>query len=329
MDIQRDGIGTVPDGSGGTTTVHSYTLDTGHDLAIEVWTYGATLVEVRTPDRRGRTANVVRRLPRPADNADRRKNAYHGATVGRYCRCVAGAVLHLDGVPHRLDRNAGDHHIHGGTDGFDRRVWTAEAERDDDRLVLALRLVSPDGDQGYPGELHAETRYVLEEGRLTFEHSATTTASTAVGVTNHAFWNLAGAGVVDEHVLAVNAERYVAFDAELIPEAGPPVPAGGTSLDYRSPRALGSHRIDNFFVLDDRAWAADLVEPSSGRAMRVVTDEPGVGVYTADHYREPRTGICLETGPWPDAPNRPDFPSARLYPGQRYHRRTTHEFSVR
>ncbi|MFC4585730.1 galactose mutarotase [Sphaerisporangium corydalis] len=312
----------------GPAPVHAYTLDTGHGLAITVWTYGATLVEVLVPDRAGHAANVVVRLPDLAAYEDPAVNAYVGSTVGRYCRCVANGTFTLDGVVHELDRNDGRHHVHGGPLGFDRFVWDAEAETTGDRLVLRLRLDSPDGDQGYPGALTAEARYEVDRhGRLTFGYSATTTASTFAGLTNHAFWNLSGTGgTVDGHLLAVNSARVVGFDPELIPLPGPPRDVTGTALDRRTARPVGDDRLDHFYALGDPGWAADLTHEASGRAMRVVTDQPGMGVYSADHFRWPRAGICLETGAWPDAPNRQDFPSARLDPGQTYGHRTTHEF---
>ncbi|MEV0829263.1 aldose epimerase family protein [Nonomuraea rubra] len=312
--------------------VHAYTLDSGNGFSATVWTYGATLVEVLVPDAAGRVDNVVVRLPDLDSYEDRRRNAYVGATVGRYCRCVSGGRFPLDGVVHELDRNEGAHHVHGGTLGFDRQVWEADAATRGDRLVLRLTLESPDGDQGYPGDVTAEARYELGPGRrLAFEFGAVTTAPTIVGLTNHAFWNLSGGSEpIDGHRLALNSRRTVAFDDELIPLPGPPRDVTGTALDYTlnytGPRLLAGARLDNFFVLDDPAWAAELSHEASGRVMRVTTDQPGLGVYSADHYHRPRAGLCLEAGAWPDAPNRPDFPSARLDPGQSYLHRTVHEF---
>ncbi|TYB69117.1 galactose mutarotase [Nonomuraea sp. PA05] len=308
--------------------VHAYTLDAGNGFAATVWTYGATLVEVLVPDRAGRVGNVVVRLPDLDSYADRRRTAYVGATVGRYCRCVSGGRFSLDGVEHELDRNEGGHHFHGGTLGFDGHVWEADAETRGDRLVLRLTLESPDGDQGYPGDVTAEARYELgPDGRLVFAFGAVTTAPTIVGLTNHAFWNLSGGSEpVDGHRLALNSRRTVAFDDDLVPLPGPPRDITGTALDYTRPRDLAGARLDDFFVLDDPAWAAELSHEASGRTMWVTTDQPGVGVYSADHFHRPRAGLCLEAGAWPDAPNRPDFPSVRLDPGQRYVHRTVHEF---
>lgn len=323
--IERSPVGLAPTGQ----EVESYVLDCGGGFAAEVWTYGATLVELRTPDRGGRVANVCVRLPDLAAYVDRASNPYVGATVGRFCRCVANAEFDLDGVRYALDRNEGRHHVHGGSDGFDRRVWSAEAGRDGDALVLRLSLTSPDGDQGYPGELSVETSYRVEPGGvLVLEHAARTTAPTVVGLTNHAFWNLGGGGAVDDHRLRLNAVEAVRFDADLVPLPGPHGDVRGTELDFREPRRIGGQRVDNCFVLPGGSWAAELSHPASGRVMRVATDQPGLGVYTGDWFAQrPRCGICLEAGALPDAPNRPDYPSARLEPGQTHHHRTTHHFT--
>ncbi|HUQ54083.1 aldose epimerase family protein [Lentzea sp.] len=322
---ERTSVGLTPAGR----EIESFLLSC-EDLTIEVWTYGATLVEVRTPGRDGHVANVCARLPDLASYVDRTRNPYVGATMGRFCRCVAGGEFELDGEIHTLDRNDGRHHLHGGTAGFDTRTWTAEAFQDAGAAEVRLSLTSEDGDQGYPGELTVRTSYRVEPGGvLVIDHEATTTKPTVVGLTNHAFWNLSGNGTVDGHRLRLNTAEAVRFDSDLVPLPGPPADLSGTPLDFRSERLLGDTRIDNCFLLHDDSWAAELRHPGSGRTMRVTTDQPGVGVYTGDWFSErPRCGICLETGPLPDAPNRPDYPSARLDPEQVYRHRTTHVFAT-
>ena len=316
-------------GEADSTPIESYTLDNGIGLAVEVWTWGATLVEVRVPDRSGHIGNVVLRLPDLATYHDRARNPYVGATVGRYCRCVANGRMALDGVVHELDRNDGRHHLHGGSEGFDRRAWSPEAGRDGDQLCLRLSLDSPDGDQGYPGAVRVECDYRIDrENRLLIDYRAITSAPTIIGLTNHAFWNLAGAGEVNGHQLTLNSRLIVPFDDELIPLPGPPRDVTGTKLDFSTTRAISGERLDNFFVLDDPAWAAELHDPGSGRLLQVSTEASGVGVYSADGYSRPRAGLCLETGAWPDAPNRPDFPSARLNPGEVHRSTTVYAFSV-
>ncbi|QFZ72338.1 galactose mutarotase [Streptomyces fagopyri] len=332
MNIRKETVGSTRGHAGQSPTpVDSYTLDTGEGLTVVVWTYGASTIEVLTPDRSGRVDNTVVRLPDLSSYQDRRRNPYVGATLGRYCRVVGDGTIRLDGVEHELDRNEGKHHVHGGGIGFDRYVWEADAERRDDELLLHLSLVTPDGDQGYPGTLSAEVIYRVDRHRrLTFEYQATSTAPTVVGLTNHAFWNLAGSGTVDQQRLAVNADRAMVFDGDLVPLPGPPAPIAGTALDYREPRPIGDALIDNCFVLDDPAWAAELYDPAGGRAMRVTTDQPGLGVYSADKFTDrPRAGLCLEAGALPDPPGRNASPFSRLDPGEVYRHRTTHEFLIR
>lgn len=313
----------------GPTEVHEYALDAGDGFAVTLWTYGATLVEVLVPDRAGRLANVTLRLPDLASYQDRQRNPYLGV-LGRFCRCVREATFHLDGARHVLDRNDGRHHLHGGSIGFDRFVWLADADRDGDALALRLRLDRPDGDQGYPGALSTELTYrVAAGGRLSLDYRATTTASTIVGLTNHAFWNLAGAGTLLGQRLAINASRGVSLDGELMPRPGPPVDLTGGELDYRMARVLDGQRIDNFFVLDEPdSVAAVLDDPGSGRTLRVSTDQSGLGVYSGDHLSPAQAGLCLQTSAWPDAPNRDDFPSCRLDPGQIYRHRTVFDFGI-
>ncbi|MEO3890686.1 aldose epimerase family protein [Nonomuraea sp. B5E05] len=329
MDIRHEIAGwTTGGGAAPSEPVDSYTISTDGSIAVTVWSYGATLVEVLVEDNMGHPANVVKRLPDLAAYENRALNAYVGCTMGRFCRCVAEGRFVLDGVEYTLDRNEGLHHVHGGPDGFDRRVWRSRVEETQDEISVVFLLISPDGDQGYPGEVAVEAAYRLHEsGRLTFEYTATTTAPTIVGLTNHAFWNLAGEGTIDDHVLAVNAARVLRFDDELIPMGGELSPVAGGPLDFRVPRRLGSTRVDNYLVLDgDRSWTAELRDPRSGRRMRVTTDQPGFGVYSGDWLAEPRTGLCLAASAWPDAPNLPRAPSVRLDPGTTYAHRTLHEF---
>ncbi len=311
----------------GPTVVDAYTLDSETGLSVTVWTYGASLVEVRVPDRTGRDDNVVVRCATLADY-EQPRNRFVGSTLGRYARCIAGGVLPLGDVEYQLDRNEGPHHFHGGRLGFDRFVWEAEAQERDGRLALTLRLDRPDGDQGYPGALRAESVYAIDAaGHLTLTHSATTSAPTVVEMTNHAYWNLAGDGAIDDHMLRVAAAGVLLVDDDLIP-VDMPVAVDGTRLDFRRPARLGSARLDHCFALGDASAAAELLHPGSGRRMRIVTNQRGLQVYTGDGLATPRGGVSLQTGGWPNAPRMPGFPSARLDPGQAYRHETTHEFTA-
>lgn len=328
MRITRETMGTTRGHiAQGPRQVDAYTLDTVEGLSIQVMTYGATLLEVLAPDQFGRSVNAVARLPDLSSYENRQMNSYLGATIGRYARCIAKGSFQMDGAVYQLDRNFDPHHNHGGWIGFDRFVWDAEADYDKGGVALRLRLNRPHGDQGYPGALEAETIYRVSGDTLSFEHRATTNASTIVALTNHAFWNLAGSGTIAAHLLKINAKRVLLVDKDLIP-VGQPFPVSGTSFDYTTARAIDGHQLDHCFVLDDPAWAAELSDPASGRRMRVCTDQPGLQVYSADALLQPRTGLSLQTGAWPNSPNRPDFPSPRLDPGMTYLHRCTHEFST-
>ncbi|GAA2520410.1 aldose epimerase family protein [Winogradskya humida] len=309
--------------------VDAFELDNGHGLSVEVWTYGATLVSVRVPDRTGRRDNIVLRHATLAGYEARKGSPYLGSTLGRFSRSVDRGSFSLDGTEHQLDPNDRGHHMHGGTFGFDRLVWDGDAAHDAGSVAVRLRLRSPDGDQGYPGDLSAETVYRLSaDGALSFEHRATSSSPTIVDLTNHAYWNLHPGHRIDGHHLALNSGRIIHYSERMVPVPGPPGDVTGTPYDFRRSHHLGPLPVDRFFVLDDPTWAAQLSDPVSGRRMRVVTEAPGLGIYTADRHGQPRGGICLQASALPNAPNRPDFPSVRLDPGQTWTSRTTHHFAV-
>jgi aldose 1-epimerase len=329
MNIRRTTIGVTRGHAGQPSKpVDEYRLESRSGLAVTVWTYGASLIEVVTPDRNGRKDNVVLRLPELTSYEDRTTNPYIGAIMGRYARCIAEGRFTLDGNIYQLDRNFGRHHFHGGTIGFDRYVWDADAEKDDDRSSVTMRLERPDGDQGYPGQVSAEVTYKVGDEWLSIEFSATATASTIVALTNHAFWNLAAGGPIDNHWLTLNSHRRIVVDDELIPH-GPPLPITGERLNFSKPRKIGDTVLDDCFVLDDPTWAAELFDPAGGRVMRVTTDQPGLAIYSAEGLVKPRSGLCLQTGAWPNSPNCPGYPSSRLDPGETYHHVVKYEFATR
>lgn len=309
--------------------VEAFRLENEGRINVEIWTFGATLVSVEVPDRHGHSRNVCLRLPDLAAYENRATNAYIGSVMGRYARCISFGRFVLDGREHRVECNIGEHHFHGGRRGFDQFVWDAAIEEGADAVRLRLRLQRPDGDQGYPGSIEAETIYQIDRaGRLTIEHGAKVSTATIVSMTCHAFWNLAGGGVINEHQLKINADRVIACDANFIPLAGPPVSVASRAVDFRAARSLGADRLDHCFALDDQTWAVDLYDASSGRRLAMQTDQPGLAVYTGDHLHARRHGLCLQSTAWPDAPNRPDFPTARVDPGQRYRHRSVYTFSA-
>jgi aldose 1-epimerase len=301
--------------------VERHVLDNGR-LRAAVLTYGATLQRLQVAD----GTDVVLGLPTLDDYLHRSR--YFGAVVGRYGNRIAGGRFTLDGTEHRLAVNDGAHSLHGGVRGYDKRVWRVESA---DRAAVLLSLVSPDGEEGYPGELRASVRYVLDGDALRLEYRATTDAPTVVNLTNHSYFNLAGSGDVRGHVVTMEADRYLPVDGGKIP-TGEQAPVAGTPFDFTAPARVDARlggRYDHCFVLQGRVTVTD---PAGGRSMEVTTTEPGVQFYTG-HMLDgaatpfgPFAGLCLETQRFPDAPNRPSFPSAVLRPGEERVSVTTYRF---
>jgi aldose 1-epimerase len=345
--VEKATIGEMPDG----TRVDQYTLTNANGLEVKVITYGATLTSVKVPDREGRFENVTLYLDGFEDYL--RGHPLFGSVVGRYANRIAGAKFTLDGVEYPLTPNAGKNHIHGGRRGFQKLVWDAAPLRDARSVGVELSHASPDGNEGYPGTLQVKVVYRLtSDDELRMEYSARTDKPTHVNLTNHAYWNLAGAGSGDvlEHVLMLNADRYLPSDERKIPR-GDPKRVAGTEMDFIEPKTIGSRiqqvvgeNYDHCYVLNKKpgerlSLAARVVEPKGGRVMEVFTTQPGVQLYTAKGLSGklqaggvpygPYHGFCLETQHYPDAPNRPDFPSTVLRPGETYRQVTVHKFTVK
>ncbi|WP_405010070.1 aldose epimerase family protein [Kitasatospora sp. NBC_01539] len=354
--ISREPYATLPDGR----TVERWTLGAGGSLTAEVLTLGARLQALHVPDRHGRRTNVVLGGATAADLLG--EAAYFGATVGRYANRIANGRLPLDGAVHSLPDQSGGHggHVlHGGPDGFATRLWEAGPVHRADRAGVRFRLHSPDGDQGFPGALTAQVTYLLDaDGALTMEYEATTDAPTVVNLTNHAYFNLAGEGdgTVLDHVLQVEADHYLPVDPGLIP-LGPPAPVAGTPFDLTEPRTLrqglagpdgqltaAGGGYDHNWVLREAAdgalrRVATLWHPASGRRVECLTTEPGLQVYTGNHFDgslagpsgrtyPPFGGVALETQHFPDSPNHPDYPSTVLRPGEGYRSTTVYRFTA-
>jgi aldose 1-epimerase len=313
-------------------------------------TFGATLISVETPDRHGRIAPITLHLNTLEEYTA--GNPCLGTVCGRYANRIAKARFTLDGVEHTLAANNGPNHIHGGRIGFDKRVWKGEPVEEGDSVGVKLTYVSRDGEEGYPGQLTATVTYRLtQDNQLMIEYTAVTDKPTVLNLCNHAYWNLAGPGAKDclEHLLVLNADRYLPVDKGLIP-LGELRPVRGTPMDFTKPAAIGSRiaqvgsGYDHCYVLNKKkdgelSLAARAVEPNSGRVMEVYTTQPGVQLYTANGMRLKRksdgatygnhAGFCLETQHFPDSPNKPDFPSTILEPGKKYDTTTVYNFSTK
>ena len=298
-------------------------------LRARVLDYGATLMSLEAPDRHGVFADLVLGF----DDAERYAgpHPHFGGVVGRYANRIAGGRFALGGEEFRLNCNDGRHHLHGGPSGFDRRMW--QARQDGNMVVLSYR--SADGEEGYPGCLDVEVVYALEGQSLRIDYSARTDRPTVVNLTNHAYFNLAGAGTIHGHRLRVAANRFVPVDAEKIP-TGELAAVAGTRFDLNQATPLAEPAFDHTFVLDGEV---ELTEPASGRRLKVTSTQPGVQVYTGNlldgtiagkagtRYVK-HAGICLEPQHFPDSPNRPQFPSTVLRPGETYRQRTIYALST-
>lgn len=345
MRVTRVVFGAARDGS----PIELFTLENGNGMVVRAMTLGATLTAVEVPDRAGKRENVTLYLETAEEYVQ--GHPCFGSVCGRYANRIAQGRFLLDGVEYRLARNNGPNHLHGGIEGFHKRNWTAQTVEGDGYVGVRFSLQSPDGDEGYPGALTAAVTYRLTpDHRLEMDYEAVTDKPTVINLTNHAYWNLAGAGNGDvlAHLLRICADRYLPVDATLIP-LGPPASVEGTPFDFRQEKTIGrdiaetNGGYDHCFVLNRKQEGAlepcaVLRDPKSGRVMEVFTTQPGVQVYTANGLNGslgaagksyPKHGaVCLETQHFPDSPNRPEYPSTVLRPGEKYHQLTVHHFSV-
>jgi aldose 1-epimerase len=348
-------VTSAPFGSIDEGPVRIWTLTNGRGVRIRILNYGGIIQSVEVPDRRGRFANITLGF----DNLDDyvTKSPYFGCITGRYANRIARGRFTLDGTEYQLPINNDPNSLHGGDRGFDKHNWATEPFRHGSSVGLVMRYVSPDGDQGYPGRLSAQVTYTLTAGNaLRMDYRATTNKATVVNLTNHAYWNLEeeGAGTIDNHKLQLRASRYTPVDPTLIP-TGAIDPVAGTPMDFRRPTAIGARNRDSFeqlvigrgydhnWVLDRRGHglelAAKAVDHKTGRALSVLTTEPGIQFYAGNFldgtligtsgrmYRQ-GDGFALETQHYPDSPNQPHFPSTVLRPGQVYRTTSVYQFGV-
>ncbi len=342
-------FGKLPDG----TPVEIYTLNDGA-FEARIATYGGIVVSLKAPDRKGKSADVVLgfdNLDGYVANFNGPADAFFGALIGRYANRIAHGSFTLDGQKYSLPKNNGENTLHGGPHGFNNVVWKAKTVVNG----VELTYLSKDGEAGFPGNLTATVRYTLVEGDLRIEYSATTDKDTVLNLTNHSYFNLAGQGDILKHELTLHASHFTPVDAGLIP-TGELKPVESTPFDFRKATAVGARigaddpqlhlgrGYDHNWVLDSKAGklaeAAEVYDPSSGRVLKVLTDQPGIQFYSGNFLdgtvkgkggkpEELRSALCLETQHFPDSPNHPDFPTAELKPGQRYHTVTVYSLSAR
>ncbi len=338
----RGEFGALADG----TKIQSVTLANAKGMSARIITLGATLQSVIVPDKSGRKEDVTLGYDKAQDYLT--KPNYFGVSVGRYANRIAKAKFNLDGKTYTLAANDGPNALHGGARGFDKRVWRVDSTTGGPYAQVTLSYVSPDGEEGFPGQLRATVTYTLnEQNELRIDYGAVTSKPTVANLTNHAYFNLSGNAARDVmgHLVTLKAERFTPVDATLIP-TGERRPVAGTVFDFRKATPIGARirdardtqirlgrGYDHNFIVDGKAGdmrtAAIVEDPVSGRVMEVRATAPGIQFYTGNfmdgtyfgkNNRAYRQGdaLCLEPGTFPDAPNQSAFPSARLDPGKTY-----------
>jgi len=348
--IEESDFGKMPDG----TVVRLFTLKNKNGVTAKIMTHGATITELQVPDRTGQFTNVIL----GADNLDTYLKGFPAAAaaIGRFGNRIAKARFTLDGTEYKLAANNGRNHLHGGPTGFGHRIWTGNAlPAQGDRSAVEFTYNSKDGEEGYPGNLTITLTYTLTDANeLRLDYQARTDKATPVNFTNHAYFNLAGHGDILDHVLTLEADHYTPADKELIP-TGEIASVKGTPLDFTKPTAIGARieqlkpqltGYDHNFVFTATATktpalrkGARAKDPKSGRVVEMQTTEPGMQLYTANHLDGKAIGVggiaypkyggfCMETQHFPDSPNRPNFPSAILRPGEMFNSTTVFAFSA-
>lgn len=350
-DVKKQAFGKMPDG----TEVELYTLTNANGMQAGIITYGGTVVSLTAPDRNGKYADVVLGMDDVAGYM--KATAFFGAIIGRYGNRIGHAQFSLDGRVYKLPANDGPNTLHGGPAGFDKRVWSAVPGTSADGQTLELTYISQDGEAGFPGTLTSKVVYTLTaKNELKIDYTATTDKPTVVNLTNHSYFNLAGAGEGDilTHEVMIDAASFTPVDSTLIP-TGELRPVAGTPFDFTKPTAVGARieandeqikfgkGYDHNWVLNKGAGgltkAAEVHETRSGRVMEVWTTEPGLQFYTGNFLDGTLQGkgktyvrrgaLCMETQHYPDSPNKASFPSTELKPGATYRTTTVYAFSAR
>jgi len=343
--------GTLPDGR----EVKMYQMVSPTGMIVEVTNYGGIITKLTAPDRDGNWEDVV--LGYDTLEGYLEETPYFGAIIGRYGNRIANGSFDIDGESYELATNNGENHLHGGVAGFDKVLWDADPFAMGSEVGIIFTYESPDGEEGYPGNLSAKVTYLLTtDNRLIFSYQATTDKPTPVNLTQHSYFNLAGpsSDSILDHEMMIAADHFTPIDEGLIP-TGELATVEGTSFDFRAPTRIGE-RIENGgeqlefglgydhnYVLSDMSegmnLAARVIEPVSGRIMEVRTEEPGLQFYSGNfldssitgkggNVYEHRSGFCLESQHFPDSPNQPSFPTTILLPGETYSTSTVYAFTT-
>ena len=345
--VKKEAFGKTADGK----AVEAYTLVNKNGLKARIITYGAMLTEMHVPDNNGKFGDIVLGHDKLDDYLD--GHSYFGVTTGRVANRIAGGKFTLDGSEYTLATNNDPNHLHGGTEGIDKKVWSARVSRSKAGPAVAFSYTSPNGEEGYPGNLKMKVTYTLTNNdELRIDYVATTDKATPVNLTNHAYWNLAGKGTILDHILQINANHYTPVDATGIPTGE--ILKVDDVMSFIKPTAIGA-RIDKLagepggydhnYCLNKKEFgglslAARVEESTSGRVLEIFTTEPGIQFYTGNFLDgtevgkggwkyEFRNALCLETQHFPDSINHPQFPNTVLRPKQKYTQTTIHKFSTK
>ena len=344
-------FGTLPDGR----EVTIYTLTNSSGMEVRITNYGGIITSIQVPDRDGNMGEVTLGY----DSLDKylAGSPFFGCITGRYANRIAKGQFTLNGETYSLVTNNGPNHLHGGTEGFDKKLWDAEPFSEEGKSGVVMTYTSPDGEEGYPGTLAVTVTYTLgDDNGLQIDYEATTDKATVLNLTNHTYFNLkdGGASSALDHELRIMADRYIPTDETNIP-LGPLASVEGTPFDFRTATPIGDrieneneqltfgYGYDHTYVFNKEGDAlqlgAEVYEPTTGRVMEVLTTEPGVQLYTGNHLNgthegrgvafERRSAFCLETQHFPDSPNQPDYPSTVLNPGETFNSTTIYRFSTR
>lgn len=340
--IKKESWGQTPDGK----AVNLYTLKSSSGLEVKITDFGGVITAVNAPDKSGKVDNVVLGFDELSLYLEKR--SFFGAIIGRYGNRIDKGQFTLNDSTYQLSLNDGPNHLHGGTNGFDQKVWEAKPAGTPEAPALELTYFSKDGEEGYPGNLEVTVTYTLKGDSLIVDYLANTDKATPVNLTNHSFFNLAGKGSILDHKLTIDADAYTPVNETLIP-TGEIKHVAGTPFDFTEPHLIGA-RIDQVpggydhnYALNKSekgamTFASKLKDPESGRTMEIYTEEPGLQFYSGnfldgsqksgDWVFEQYNGLCLETQHFPDSPNHENFPSTILNPDETYQTRTIMVFGV-
>ena len=333
-----------------------YTLSNPSGMKAKITNYGGIVTELHVPDKNGNNGDVVLGYDKLSSYIE--ASPYFGCITGRYANRIAKGRFTIDGTEYKLATNNGDNHLHGGVAGLDKKVWSAKEVKGVGRAGIEFSYLSPDGEEGYPGNVHCKVTYWLTvQNEIEIQYEATTDKSTHLNLTHHSYFNLAGAGSGDilNHEVELFADKFVPTDASNIP-LGELAPVKGTPFDFLTPHKIGARIGENNQQLKvglgyDHNWvinstgkgielAARVTEEKSGRIMEVLTDQPGIQFYTGNfldgsnvgkggNVYKHRNAFCLETQKFPDSPNNPSYPSSLLEPGQTYRHVCIYRFSTK